>query len=818
MKKIILLIYGFCFPISCFSQENFSCKYLKQNVQHAKATPSLLADSLRSDTVNILKYTINLRITDFTLPDTIWGNTQVRFTPKMNGINTLSLDLLKMTIDSITMNSSPLTWSYNDTLLIVNLPFVHNISDTSVVAVYYHGDPVMDASGWGGWYNQSGYAFNLGVGFAAIPHNYGRVWFPCFDNFVERSKYEFSITTNGGKTAYCNGALVKDTTDANGFSTRTWVLNEEIPSYLACVAIANYTQVNWTFSGMTGQVPVVLAALPADTVNMKNSFVNLPAAFAAFENRYGPYRWNKVGYSLVPFSSGAMEHATNVTYPKLAANGTLTYQNIMAHEFSHQWWGNLVTCHDAEEMWINEGMAVFSEFIFEEWLNGTTTYKNLVRANHEEVIHYTHIKEGGFLPLCCIPQNLTYGDHSYLHGANVAHTLRGYLGDSLFFLGLKSVLANNQFTDLTSEEFRDEMTAATGVNMNDFFAGWIFQGGFPHFSIDSFKTVPNGPNYDVTLYIKQKLDGAPNYFNSVPLEIAFKDAQWNEAVKTVYASGQNTTATVTISFNPVFAGIDLNEKISDAVTSDMQVIKNAGTFFSSNSNGRMQITVQAIPPNDSAFILVEHNWAFPDSFKTLNPNYKLSSSRWWKVSGIFPPLFDATSIITYDGRTIISGGGGYLDNDLITANNQEDSIALLYRKDASDDWKWFPYYTKTMGNLTDKYGTIKIDSLLPGEYTIAFLKNGNMGISETGNTPSIAVFPNPSSGIFELRITDCQNCRLEIYNIYGKKVLQSEIRNLPAGQAGPESEIFKFDLPDGMYFLQVKSQNHTAVKKIIISR
>lgn len=807
MKKTFLLVLSYFSLLTCFSQEEMRCKHLKNNFQSEKQNPSLLADSLRSDTINILKYIINLEITDFT-NKIIAGNTQINFVPKVNNISTLSLDLLKLTIDSIEINNSNLVYSYNDTLLIVNLGSVKNIGDTTSLTVYYRGTPQGDASGWGGFYFQSGYAFNLGVGFAADPHNYGRVWFPCFDNFVERSKYEFNIKTNGGKIAYCNGALTKDTTDVNGFRTRTWKLNEEIPTYLACVAVAAYTQVNKTFSGINGNVPVVLAAVPADTTNMKNSFINLSGAFAAYENRYGAYRWNKVGYSLVPFSSGAMEHATNIAYPKICANGNLTYQDIMAHEFSHHWWGDLATCDKQEEMWINEGMAVFSEFIFEEWVNGITAYKNQVRANHDDMVHYVHFREGGYRAISGVPHSLTYGDHVYKKGADVAHTMRGYLGDSLFFIGLKYFLANNQFTDVNSAKFRDDMTFATGVNMNDFFNDWVFNGGWPHFSIDSFSSVPNGGNYDVTLYIKQKLDGNPSLFNNVPLEIIFKDAGWNETAKTINVSGQNTIATVAIPINPVFAGVDLNEKISDAITSDKKVIKATGTSFGTTANGRMQISVLSLTPGDSAFILIEHNWAAPDSFKTPNSNYKISPYHYWKVSGILPNIFDATATVKYDGTLSTSGGSGYLDHQLITATNQEDSIALMYRKDASDDWALFPYYTKTMGNLTDKNGTLKIDSLLLGEYTIAFLKNGSSGIQENENENSIVVYPNPSNGQFTVRSSEFRIQSLEIYNTLGEIIYQKTLNS--------KLGTLNLNLPSAIYFLHVKTPVGVAVKKMVI--
>src|SRR5690606_33729400 len=115
------------------------------------------------------------------------GNTQVRFAPKLNNRAFIRLDILKLIVDSVKENNTLLSFSHNDTILKVNFAAPKNTVDTSIITVYYHGQPPTDAL-WGGFYfdnSQSAqYAFNLGVGFAAKPHNYGRVFFPCFDNFV----------------------------------------------------------------------------------------------------------------------------------------------------------------------------------------------------------------------------------------------------------------------------------------------------------------------------------------------------------------------------------------------------------------------------------------------------------------------------------------------------------------------------------------------------------------------------------------------------------------------------------------------------------
>jgi aminopeptidase N len=334
----------------------------------------------------------------------------------------------RLTIDSIRENGSPRTFFYNDTILKINFATAKNMVDTSVITVYYHGQPQMDATGWGGFYfdNSQGaeYAYNLGVGFGAKPHNYGRVWFPCFDNFVERSKYVFAITSDSTRRAYCNGTLTGDVVTGNK-RTRTWVMNESMPTYLASVALANYRQVNWTVNTLTGVKPIFLIGHANDTTAMKNGFVNLKNCIQAFENYFGPYKWNRFGYCLVPFGSGAMEHATNIAYPRAAAGNMAFEADLMAHELSHHWWGDLITCETQEDMWINEGMATFSAYLFTEAMYGKQAYLTKLKTQHDNLLHFLHKKEGGFRAVSGVPHSLTYGDHVYLKGADMAHTLKG---------------------------------------------------------------------------------------------------------------------------------------------------------------------------------------------------------------------------------------------------------------------------------------------------------------------------------------------------------------------------------------------------------
>ncbi|MBL4593450.1 MAG: M1 family metallopeptidase, partial [Flavobacteriales bacterium] len=709
MKKYLLLISIALISFYCQSQKN---------------TPNNKALNSRSDTIDVLDYQINLDMTDIG-NQLIKGNCVVTFTPKINGVTFIDLDLQELLIDSITSSGSILTFSYNDTLINITLPATLNTTDTSSVTVYYNGSPQKDPSTWGGFYFQSGYAFNLGVGFQDSPHNYGRIWFPCFDNFVEKSTYEFNIITGQGKKAHCNGALMNETIITGDTIVRKWVMNEEIPTYLACVAVADYETVYMTFNGINGPIPVELVGVEADTANMKNSFVNLNNALDAYEDGYGPYLWNKIGFSLVPFNAGAMEHATNIAYPRSAATGSLANETLMAHEFSHHWWGDLVTCETAEDMWINEGMAVYSEHLFLEKVYGYATSLAEIKDNHKSVLQFAHIDEGGFRAISGIPHEYTYGDHVYKKGASVAHNMRAYLGDSLFFVGLKSITNTYKFKNINSSQFRDELTSSTGINMTNFFNDWVFSPGFSHFDIDSVNITPNGPDFDITIDVQQKLRGTSTFHTGTPLEITFYDNNWNMHKDTIIASGQYSTSNVTIPFIPTVYILNESNRLNQART-DNQIIANS-TFINNNLNLALVSNLSITSIVDSALLQFEHHWVAPDTIKNNVNNYRISTSRYWSIDGILPSTLNSSFKLFFDGRA----SQGFLDFDLVPVNG--DSLILVYRESPISDWQEYPYYTKTTISQSLAYGWVTIDSLLLGEYTFANSASA-IGIEEEQKT------------------------------------------------------------------------------------
>ncbi|MEX2656750.1 MAG: M1 family metallopeptidase, partial [Balneolales bacterium] len=390
----------------------------------------------------------------------ISGNARLTARVKENR-SEIRLDLLGLNVDSILFNGNTANFTHNGDSLLIDLNTTVNSSDTFEIQVFYQGTPQQDASGWGGFYFSGNYSYNLGVGFEADPHNYGRVWYPCVDNFTDRATYDFHIKTDTFSKAICNGLLINTSDNGDGAQNWHWQLNQSIPTYLVSVAVADYEFVEYQHSGLQGNIPVLLGARQADTSNLKQSFRHLPDAIDAFEEMLGPYLWDRVGFVLVPFNSGAMEHATNIAYPRTAANGTLNSETLMNHEFAHHWWGNLITCETAEDMWINEGWASYMPILFDEYFYGPERFRKSFRENHREVLQWSHIRDDGYKAISGVSHEYTYGSHVYKKGADVAHTLRAYLKED-YFPCLKDLMEQKAFQNLNSGEFRDILSQCSG--------------------------------------------------------------------------------------------------------------------------------------------------------------------------------------------------------------------------------------------------------------------------------------------------------------------------------------------------------------------
>lgn len=785
--KITILSFLFLFSMNVFAQ--FNCQDSKSFKTSATSTPPINNNG-KSDTIDILHIDLDM---DMTLVQSafIKGTATLTMRSKVNNVTHVNLDFLTLHLDSIKFNDT-LSCTYNFSSgprLPVVLPKTVHANDTFTLSVYYYGGPVTDASGWGGFHFANPYYFNLGVGFDANPHTFGRAWFPCFDNFVERQTFTFRIKTSGGRKAYCNGmrTLLDTTTFGGDTVVSHWEQLDEIPSYLTSIAISSYEELWHTHKNK----PTLLLARAPDTSAVKSAFSNLDTIYSAFVKNYGPYNWQKVGFAMTTI--GAMEHATSVHFPISA----ISSEDIIAHELAHHWFGNLITCETAGDMWINEGLAEYLSEQYLEEIYDRETYMTEVVDNHSYVVQYAAVADGGHFALFDLPNELTYGKHTYQKGAMIGHNLRGYLGDSLFFSGLTQLLSNNKFKPLNSYQFRDQLSTITGYNLTSFFDDWIFNPGYPDFDVDSFHLqISSLPENMVTVRVSQRMLATNKRFKNVPLQITLHDILGNEETHNVLFTGADTNFIFISPYNMAWANINENDLVLTAVAGRNYNLKTAGTL--NDSRTKMRLTTGLI--QDSVQMRIEHHWAGPSI--SGNENFRVSASRYWRVSGALPVNFQPSAQLEYSAFK----STGNLDADLL--QNGEDSLMLVYRADATEEWREYPNYIKNDGgNPTNKVGNIYIDPLIPGEYAFA---NGEskLTVHEEKIKHSFTLFPNPASDVLHVsNINTRKHKTWQILDVKGIVLLRGNINS-----GAQDFEINIDSLNPGAYLLRIDG----AVKKFFV--
>ena len=731
----------FAFPL-CFANvlHGQSCQLNRSATAHEHPA-HLKAAATRSDSIDILHTSIDLDLTQVDL-GVIAAHTTLRFAPKVNAIDHLPLDLLALTVDSVTYGNTLLGFAQTGELLDITLDAAHDPADTLELTVHYHGDPTVDVTGWGGFYTSGSVIYNLGVAFGAQPHSYGRAWFPCFDNFVERSTYEFVVHTDLNRHAWCNGELLDETDLGGGLWTSHWQMAGSIPAYLASVTASTYAVARDSFPSTGGNtVPVDLVAMPGDTTDMKNSFLHLKDAFDGYEERFGPYRWERVGYCLTP--QGAMEHPCNISYPTSIVDGGLQYEATMAHELAHMWFGDLITCARAEEMYINEGFAEYLSYLFLERVYGNAYYVDEVRSNHHDMLHSAHVTDEGWYALADMPQDFTYGAQTYNKGADVLHTLRSYLGENLFNAGLTSVMNAYAFKDISTDQLRDHLTATTGVDMTDYFDDWIKQPGWAAFEVDGFTSVPGGGGFVTTVEVQQKLRHADHYYHNVPTTITCVSSSGALFSSQHPLGGATNTVVINTPFEPAFIWLNNDDRISMAVTAQHDTITTTGVRQYNLANFRL--TANTVPAQ--ATLRIEEYWVAADEGVDEAFAYVVSPDRYWRITGIVPLGCEFDARILFDGRPTASGSYDVgLVQDFGGVAFNEDSMVVLYRSGPGALWTVVLNVTvNTQGPATDGSGRIDFTGFQLGEYTLGWRKSA-VAVNEVsgGEERSWSISPNPA--------------------------------------------------------------------------
>jgi aminopeptidase N len=763
--------------------------------------PLFLMGQNRSDTFDLRHYALHLDLTQIK-QGTFQARADIHLAAGQNMLQQLRLDLLPYTVDTVLWRqaSGPFTaqgisYNHQGENLFINWNQALQQGDSLELRIRYHGSPVVDASGWGGFHTDQGYFYNLGVGFAAQPHSYGRAWFPCFDNFTEKSTYELSVDSRAPLRPLLSGDTLTETALGGDTIRTTSRLEQPTPSYLVSFALSRYVFLRDTVQGLQGTKSILLASKPADTAKLRQSFQHLKGVFHAFEKHFGPYRWPRVGYALT--TVGAMEHATSISYPRSLVDGSLDGEDIMAHELAHHWFGNLITCQSDDDMWINEGMAEFCSHLYTEDLYGRSRYLDVVRENAWNVLNEAHRRDGGYRPLYDPPHNYVYGYTVYQKGAMVGHNLRHYLGDSLFFQSLRQLMQRHAYGNLSTSSFRDELIRITGHSeLQAFWDDWIYAPGFPQFSVNDWQY--QASTGQTQLVLRQRLHQAPQNYREVPVDVTFFGPQGQSHTRSFVHSGDTSHhPNINLPFIPKAALASYSGQLLTATGNDHLKIDSSGSYRGRYSG----ITIQARQLQDTGSVLVQHHLVKPE-LQPGNPfDFNLSDHHYFTIQ----PLSiqgHLSAVLPFDG----SSRGR--DDDLTRQGN--DSLQVVYRPRGKFQWRLYPYQIKQTSNPDSPVGTIELDSLRAGDYALVNTAEVLSHPSPQKGRQKAKLFPQPAQERLKV-VVPAEEAREVPWKLFSPS--GQLLRNGSLAVKPPRSRLLLSlkNLPGGSYHLQLGRKRFTFI-------
>lgn len=254
---VLILLFSCCCSLALLAQPETvvqGCHFTKTQYPLKTLTPEdeqlLLESQGRSDSIDLLNYTIDLEIVDFG-GRKIKGSCTIDFVLLEENTAEMVLDLLQLTIDSIQVDDLTTTYSYDGDLITIPFPGGFDPEAMHSVRVYYGGTPTVAASNFGGLAFSAGIAYNLGIGLGENPYNFGRSWFPCFDNFVERATFDLNIISANGRRAFCSGHFQEQVELENDQIRRSYRIDQPMTTYLVGIAVSDFNTVESSIPAFT---------------------------------------------------------------------------------------------------------------------------------------------------------------------------------------------------------------------------------------------------------------------------------------------------------------------------------------------------------------------------------------------------------------------------------------------------------------------------------------------------------------------------------------------------------------------------------------
>jgi len=391
---------------------------------------------------------------------TLSGSVVIRFASNTDNLTQVEFDCGNLEIETVKQAGVPRQFSVKDHRLTVTIPAIKAKAVTEL-EIKYHGAPKYGVR----FFPDSSQVYTV---FSTSQ------WTVCVDAPEDRATLSLTLVVPANLTPISNGRLVSQRPVADQKTASTWKQDSAIPTYIFGFAAGPYRIIREKKYGVEFQYFVT--SFTDDEA--RRVFRDTADMLKFYEDRSG-VRYADKTYTQVLAAGGAEQELSSFTALNEAyGKGVLTNEQDLwlgAHEFAHQWWGNMVTCRDWNHFWLNEGIATFIAAAYLEHRFGHEAYLHEIEKYQS---NYEKVRAAGKDKSLVFPDWLhpTREDRTLVYdkGAYVIHLLREEMGEAAFWKGLKIYTKRFFGKSVVTSDFENAMKEASTKNLDQFFAKWVY--------------------------------------------------------------------------------------------------------------------------------------------------------------------------------------------------------------------------------------------------------------------------------------------------------------------------------------------------------
>jgi len=364
-----------------------------------------------------------------------------------------------------------------------------------------------------------------------------RYWLPTLDEPSDKAAVAFIVRVPSDWQVVSNGRLLDRPDPGRRVPFWTWTESRSIPTYTMVLGGGKFSvsQHRPIVHG-PDTIPITVWTYPEDSAFADSGpFRRATEIVETMERMVGPFPYEKLAHVESSTRYGGMENSTAIFYAEKPYVDRRMREGVVRHETSHQWFGDAVTERDWAHLWLSEGFASYFDLVIGAALDGDSV---LTAGMAQDAKDYfaSKVQDRALVDTAEHDPNKLLNENSYQKGAWVLHMLRGMIGDSAFFRGIRDYYRVYRDSTAVSSDFQHVMERAAGRSLDAFFRQWLWQPGYPRLDV---RWRYDAADHRVRLEINQTQPEAWGVFR-IPLEVEAVSTA-GAGTRRVYALDARTT-------------------------------------------------------------------------------------------------------------------------------------------------------------------------------------------------------------------------------------------------------------------------------------